>query len=77
MRVKIPLLLLLLAAAIGYLLGTERGRSQRDVILVKLGRKEGDEEEASPAAETIDIDAAETVAEDMETAADEATEPTG
>ncbi len=85
MRVKIPLaLLLLLAAAIGYLLGTERGRSQRDVILVKLGRKAGDEEEPAPAAETIGTEAAETIAEDAETvaeetetAAGEATEPTG
>lgn len=39
MKVKIPLLLIvMIAAAAGYLLGTESGRSQRDVILVKLGR---------------------------------------
>ena len=43
MKVKVPLaLLLLLAAAIGYLLGTEKGREQRDVILVKVGRKQPD-----------------------------------
>ena len=40
MKIKIPLaLLLLLAAGLGYLLGTENGRSQRDVILLKVGRK--------------------------------------
>ena len=43
MKVKIPLaLLLLLAAAVGYMFGTEAGRLQRDVILVKLGRKDDD-----------------------------------
>ena len=41
MKVKIPLaLLLLIATALGYALGTENGRAQRDVILVKLGRKD-------------------------------------
>ncbi len=41
MKVKIPLaLLLLFAGALGYLLGTENGRAKRDVIMVKLGRKE-------------------------------------
>ena len=79
MRVRIPLLLLmLLAAAIGYLLGTERGRAQRDVILVKLGRKAGDDE--VPSEETVAIDAEDTVtieAEDTVTIEAEATEPTG
>ncbi len=43
MKVKIPLVLLLvLAAAVGYMLGTENGRAQRDVILVKLGRKDAE-----------------------------------
>lgn len=43
MKVKIPLgLLVVLAAALGYMLGTEGGRKQRDVILVKVGRKEAD-----------------------------------
>lgn len=56
MKVKVPLLLLLvLAAAVGYTLGTESGRAQRDVILVKLGKgpKEeaaGDDEPATEAA---------------------------
>lgn len=41
MKVTIPLaLLLLLAGAVGYLLGTEAGREQRDAILVKMGRKD-------------------------------------
>ena len=44
MKVKVPLtVLLLLAIAVGYMLGTEGGRAHRDVILVKLGRKEPDE----------------------------------
>ena len=39
MKVKVPLLILLLmAAAVGYMYGTEGGRAQRDIILVKLGR---------------------------------------
>lgn len=60
MKVKVPLLLLLvLAAAAGYMLGTESGRAQRDVILVKLGKgpKEeaaGDDEPAAEAAATAD-----------------------
>ena len=41
MKVKVPLLILLLiAAAVGYMYGTEGGRAQRDLILVKLGRGE-------------------------------------
>ena len=52
MKVKIPLvLLLLIATALGYALGTENGRTQRDVILVKLGRKDADAGE-TPAAES-------------------------
>ncbi len=49
MKIKIPLgLLLLLAGALGYLLGTENGRAQRDVIMVKLGRQpSGEAQEAS------------------------------
>ena len=44
MKVKLPLaVLLLLAIALGYVLGTESGRAQRNVILVKLGRKQADE----------------------------------
>lgn len=53
MKVKVSLLLLLaMAAALGYMLGTEGGRAQRDVILVKLGK--GPREDApadAPAAE--------------------------
>jgi hypothetical protein len=51
MKVKVPLaLLLLLAAAVGYMFGTEAGRLQRDVVLVKLGRKQ--EEGSEPDLET-------------------------
>lgn len=70
MKVKIPLVVLLfLAAAIGYLLGTERGRAQREVILVKLGRKPGEDEEPSPEIQTVGTEA-------TETDGAEATEPT-
>ena len=54
MKVKIPLLLLLLlAAAAGYAYGTEHGRAQRDVILVRLGRRDPDDgdDEATPSAD--------------------------
>jgi len=41
MKVTLPLgLLLLVAAAVGYAFGTEAGRARRDVILVKMGRKQ-------------------------------------
>ncbi len=37
MNVKVPLVLLLvLAAAVGYLLGTEKGRGQRDMVVGKI-----------------------------------------
>jgi hypothetical protein len=45
MKVKLPLaLVVVLAIALGYLMGTESGRRRRDVILVKVGR---DREDAS------------------------------
>ncbi|MGI9624249.1 MAG: hypothetical protein ACR2PK_15550 [Acidimicrobiales bacterium] len=48
MKVKVSLLfLLMLAAALGYLLGTEGGRAQRDMLLIKLGRKEAEDEAAA------------------------------
>ena len=51
MKVKVPLaMLLMLALAVGYVLGTENGRAQRDMILVKLGRKEADEPASDDAA---------------------------
>jgi hypothetical protein len=47
MKVKVPIaLIVVLAIACGYLMGTESGRQKRDVILVKLGRADanvGDE----------------------------------
>jgi len=45
MKLKVLLIMLLLAAAVGYLLGTENGRAQRDVILVKLGRRQPEGED--------------------------------
>ncbi len=57
MKVKVPLaLLLLLAAAVGYMFGTESGRLQRDVVLVKLGRKqdEGAEPDLEASSESDD-----------------------
>jgi len=51
MKVKVPLaVLLMLALALGYVLGTENGRTQRDMILVKLGRKDADEPALEDAA---------------------------
>lgn len=51
MKVKIPLgLLLVLASAVGYLLGTEAGREQRD-NLIRIIRRQNDVIEADAAAE--------------------------
>lgn len=45
MKVKVPLLvLLLLAAAVGYLLGTEKGRRQREQIVNRVLRREAIDE---------------------------------
>jgi cobalamin biosynthesis protein CobD/CbiB len=55
MKVKIPLaLLLLLASAMGYLMGTEAGREQRD-SLIRIIRRQKDviEAEAEAATETV------------------------
>ena len=38
MKLKIPLSVLVLALVVVYLLGTDRGRGQRDAILTKIGR---------------------------------------
>ena len=49
---KVPLgVLLLLAITLGYALGTEKGRAQRDVILVKLGRNKAAEPEPEAATD--------------------------
>lgn len=43
MKVKLPIaLIVVLAIALGYLLGTSSGRQRRDAILVTLGRTRGD-----------------------------------
>ena len=50
MKTKIPLaLVILVAIAVGYLMGTESGRQQRDVILVKLGRGPTDDSSGADA----------------------------
>ena len=43
MKMTTLFLLLALSAAAGYLFGTEAGRQQKELILVRLGRKEGGE----------------------------------
>ena len=54
MNVKIPLgLLLAVAAVLGYLLGTESGRQQRDSLLRRV-RREEDEEVLDELIETVD-----------------------
>ncbi len=57
MNVKIPLktlsALLMVAIAVGYLMGTEAGREQRDQLLVKLGRKQAEAEQAIAEVEQI------------------------
>ncbi len=56
MKVKVPLiLLLLLAAAVGYLLATEKGRGQRDQIIVKVRERRGGEAPSESTDETIDV----------------------
>ncbi len=60
MKVKVPIALLLLALGVGFLLGTKSGRAKRDELLVKLGRKQAEEE--------IAIDLAERVIEEAEAA---------
>jgi len=45
MKVRLPLgILLLLAAAVGYLLGTESGRQQRDRLIAIIRREEAIDE---------------------------------
>ena len=62
MKVKVPLLLLLMLATLaGYLLGTEAGKAQRDVLLEKLGRTRAEAD--------IALDVAEAAIEEAEEAA--------
>ena len=66
MKAKLPLgLLLLIASAMGYLMGTEAGREQRDA-LIRIIRRQNDVIEAE--AEVV----AEVVAESADEAADAA-----
>lgn len=59
MKVKIPLaLVLLLAISLGYLLGTEAGRAQRNMILVKVGRKPSEDELEAEAEDSVVAEAA-------------------
>lgn len=71
MKVKIPLfVVIVLAMAVGYLMGTENGRLQRDVILVKLGR--GPEPDGDGDADAEAETAAEPSAAADDAAADDA-----
>ena len=59
MKVKIPLaLVLLLALSLGYLLGTEAGRAQRNLILVKVGRRPSEDELEAEAEDSVVAEAA-------------------
>lgn len=63
MKVKIPLgLMLLLASAFGYLMGTEAGREQRD-NLIRIIRRQNDVIEAKVATADDAEDGAEAAAE--------------
>lgn len=46
-------IVVLIAVAVGYLLGTEHGRAQREVILVKLGRGGNDPDPIAAAADAV------------------------
>jgi len=55
MKMKLPLgLLLLIASAVGYLMGTEAGREQRDA-LIRIIKRQNDviEAEAAAVAEAV------------------------
>ena len=41
MKVTVPVAALVLAVALGYILGTESGRAKRDDLAVRLGRGNG------------------------------------
>jgi hypothetical protein len=71
MKVKIPLgLLLLLASAMGYLMGTEAGREQRDA-LIRIIRRQNDVLEADAEAAAEDgADSADDAAVDAAATAD-------
>jgi hypothetical protein len=72
MKVKIPLaIVIVLAAAVGYLMGTDSGRQRRDVILVKLGRGEGGNAEQMAA---VMADAGEQVADAVADAGEQITD---
>jgi hypothetical protein len=63
MKVKLPLgIVLLVAAILGYLLGTEAGRQQRDSLVRKVRREESTDEliDAVEDAVTEAIEAAST-----------------
>ncbi len=69
MKVKVPvILLILMAAAIGYLLGTESGRTRRDELLVRFRGTADDLEDAVADAADEVSGAVEDVAEAAEAA---------
>jgi len=58
MNKKTPLaLVIFVAIAVGYLMGTESGRQRREVILVKLGRGPADDSSETDAPAADDDDA--------------------
>ncbi len=66
MNVKVPLgLLLLLAVAVGYLLGTEKGRGQRDMVMGKIRERQSDTEvvDLTEAQATEEVPSAEDVSD--------------
>jgi hypothetical protein len=59
MNVKVPLAaLLLLALALGYVLGTEDGRARRDAMLARLRHEEAEVSEAAAEEAPADDDSA-------------------
>lgn len=63
MKVKVPLLLLLiLAASVGFLLGTEKGRQQRDAVVGRIRNRGALDDAASEASD----DAAEDVSKESQ-----------
>ena len=62
MKVKLPLgILLAVAAVLGYLMGTEAGRQQRDSLLRRVRREEATDE----LIETVDDAVTEAAASDV------------
>jgi uncharacterized integral membrane protein len=58
MKMKIPVgIVILMAVALGYLLGTESGRVRREALMVKLGRGDGEIIAGASDADSTDVNA--------------------